>query len=98
MEQANVSTVKNNLCTYLDRVKNGETIVISHRDQPVATLSPYQPTKASKKWSDRLTFLSKNLKVTLPKNPHKKTLRSPVVVKKPVHLVKALLEERGRRI
>ena len=93
MLQANISTAKNNLCSFLEKVQQGETIIISDRNHPIAILSPYQATEASKKWSERLALLNKNLKVTLPKISKKK-LRLPIVPNKPVHLLDALLEER----
>ncbi|MBX9578159.1 MAG: type II toxin-antitoxin system prevent-host-death family antitoxin [Chthoniobacterales bacterium] len=94
MLQANISTAKNNLCSFLEKVQRGETIIISDRNHPIAILSPYQATEVSKKWSERLALLSKNLKVTLPKISKKKKLRLPIVPNKPVHLLDALLEER----
>lgn len=94
MLQANISTIKDNLCDYLERVERGATIIISNRNHPIATLSPYQNSTVSKKWSHRLALLSKSLKVTLPKNSKKKILRPPIVTKKPIHLLEALLEER----
>ena len=95
MTQANISTTKNNLCNYLEKVKQGETILILDRDQPIATLSPYQTSGVKKKWSSRIAFLSKNSKITLPKRSRGKAMPLPLVTKKPVELVQALLEERA---
>ena len=88
MLQANISTAKNNLCSFLEKVQQGETIIISDRNHPIASLSPYQATEASKKWSERLALLNKNLKVTLPKISKKKKRKSKVKLESNIFILK----------
>lgn len=40
MKIASISETKNNLSAYLDLVRNGETILITDRNKPVARLEP----------------------------------------------------------
>ena len=94
MLQANISTTKNKLSSYLKRVKQGEAVLIIEREEPIAILSPYQVTKLEKRWHHRIATLSKNGRITLPKNVRKKKLKQPLITKKPAKLVQALLEER----
>jgi prevent-host-death family protein len=41
MKTANVAVAKNELSSLLRRVKRGETVVITERNQPVARLQPF---------------------------------------------------------
>jgi prevent-host-death family protein len=59
MLQANISTVKNNLSQYLDKVAGGEEVVISDRNTPVAILIPFTPTQVRGNWSGRVAQLTK---------------------------------------
>jgi len=59
MLQANISTVKNNLSQYLDKVAGGEEVVISDRNTPVAILIPFTPTQVRENWSGRVAQLTK---------------------------------------
>jgi len=38
MEKATISQIKNNLSAYLRKVRNGETVLIFHRNRPIARL------------------------------------------------------------
>lgn len=40
MKTANIATAKNQFSRLIDRVKHGETILITERDKPVARLQP----------------------------------------------------------
>ena len=94
MIQANISTAKNNLSLYLERVKNGETIIILDRHQPIATLSSYKPTNIGIKWNARMASLQKQAKISLPRQKKRKPLSPPIKLSKAIGLVDALLEER----
>lgn len=44
METANIATAKNQFSRLLQRVKRGETVLITDRDKPVAQLGPVRAT------------------------------------------------------
>ncbi|MFZ4115339.1 MAG: hypothetical protein ACOYK6_01285 [Chthoniobacterales bacterium] len=44
-------------------------------------------TPSSTKWNERLTLLSKNLKVTLPAHSKKAKVRSPLICKESLNLL-----------
>ena len=44
MKKTNISQTKNSLSALLEEVKRGETIVITDRHKPVATIERYTPT------------------------------------------------------
>lgn len=46
MVQLNVHEAKARLCELLDRMEQGETIIICRRNKPVAELRPLQPSGA----------------------------------------------------
>ena len=48
MLQVSVDEVKNNLDTYLDRVVEGETLVVMRDDMPVAKISPIERQAAGR--------------------------------------------------
>ncbi len=43
MKNASISSAKNGLSALIDRVRRGETIIITDRNRPVAQLSPLAP-------------------------------------------------------
>lgn len=45
MKIANIATAKNQFSRLIDRVKHGETILITERDKPVARLQPLDATE-----------------------------------------------------
>lgn len=47
MKSANIATVKNQLSRLLGQVKNGETIVITDRNRPVARLMPLSSSEGA---------------------------------------------------
>ncbi len=59
MKMASVSETKNRLSALLDRVKHGETIVITDRNRPVAQLSPITPGAESFSDEARLAALER---------------------------------------
>ena len=44
MKKTNISQTKNTLSALLEEVKRGETIVITDRHKPIATIERYAPT------------------------------------------------------
>lgn len=66
MIQTNISTVKSQLSSYLERVKGGEEVVIADRNQPVAKLVPYRPRQSETGgWNARLADLERRGEVRL---------------------------------
>lgn len=47
MKTASISEAKNRLSAYIDRVRRGETVVITDRGTPVARLAPLEPGSAA---------------------------------------------------
>lgn len=47
MKTANIATAKNQFSRLIDRVKHGETILITERDRPVARLQPLATVESS---------------------------------------------------
>jgi prevent-host-death family protein len=41
MKRVNIAQLKNNLSSYLRRVRAGEEIIVADRDQPIAQLLPF---------------------------------------------------------
>jgi prevent-host-death family protein len=58
MKTASVSHTKNNLSALIDRVKEGETIVIVDRDRPVARLEPV-PSSSGTAGGERVARLER---------------------------------------
>lgn len=59
MIQANISTIKNNISQYIEKVSCGDEVVISDRNKPVAMLIPFTPSQVRGNWSARVAQLSK---------------------------------------
>ena len=57
MKKAGIAELKNNLSRFLDQVKNGESILVLDRNQPVAQIIPLQ--KAARGTVDRDGRLSR---------------------------------------
>jgi prevent-host-death family protein len=96
MIQTNISTVKSQLSSYLERVKGGEEVVIADRNHPVAKLVPYRSgCSESGGWNARLAELGRRGEVRLVTGLDEplelKPARAP---KGGAKLVAALLEER----
>ena len=58
MIQANISTIKNNLSQFIEKVACGDEVVISDRNKPVAMLIPFTPSQVRGNWSARVAQLS----------------------------------------
>ena len=59
MIQANISTIKNKISQYIEKVACGDEVVISDRNKPVAMLIPFTPSQVHGNWSARVAQLSK---------------------------------------
>ena len=57
MKSATITEVKNQLSAIIDRVKAGETVVVTDRGQPVATI---EPVRADVDEAARLLRLERN--------------------------------------
>lgn len=93
MKRATVTEAKNGLSALLDRVKAGETILITDRGRPVAQLAPTLP---SDDWDSRLARLER---AGLVRRGRRKPSLSildtpPAKVAEGWSAVEALLEER----
>ena len=98
MIQTNISTVKSQLSSYLERVKGGEEVVIADRNRPVAKLVPYRSgLSETGGWNARLAELARRGEVRLATGLDEplelKPARAP---KGGAKVVAALLEERRR--
>lgn len=99
MKKASISQIKNHLSEYLDQVTgNGEAIVITKRDRPIAQLVPMNGTRASSNQEDearlqrleRAGLIRRGSGKPLPLDWFKKAPK----LKRGVSLLRALLEER----
>jgi prevent-host-death family protein len=59
MIQANISTIKNNLSQFIEKVACGDEVVIFDRNKPVAMLIPFTSSQVRGNWSARVAQLSK---------------------------------------
>jgi len=95
MKTASISEAKNNLSGYIDRVRHGETVVITDRGKPVARLAPLE--SGSKPHVEaHLADLARLGIVRLPRESPPKRLRKPAKLRKSVDVVRIVSEERGR--
>jgi prevent-host-death family protein len=95
MRIASITDTKNNLSFYLDLVRNGETVVITDRDRPVARLEPIQYGTADDE--GRLGRLERAgaLKRSKKKIDLKAFLQEPLPTIASVDILELLLEERA---
>ncbi len=92
MKRATITEAKNGLSALIDRVKAGETILITDRGVPVARLEPSLPVDD---WDARLTRLERQGLIRRGSGDIRKILERPLV--KTVDgssIVELLLEER----
>ena len=96
MKSASISEAKNRLSAYIDRVRRGETVVITDRGKPVARLAPLEP--GSKVHEEaRLAELARLGIVRLPLKPPPKRLPRPVKLKREIDVVRLITEDREGR-
>ncbi len=95
MKTASISETKNRLSALIDRVRKGESVIITDRNRPVAQLVPLDA--ASKAGSDAwLADLERKRIIRRPKRKGipKCMLRPPIRLPEGVSVLEALLEER----
>lgn len=93
MKAATITEVKNGLSAYLDRVKAGESILITDRGVPVAVI---QPAAGHVDVGHQLSRLEREGIVRRRRGTPRVDLLAtpPVRLSEPVDLVAALLDER----
>lgn len=92
MKKASISQVKNHLSAYIDLVRNGETVLLTDRDRPVARIVPLEPGNVADE--ARLAELERSGVLRRALKPPMKVLPSPVKLPAGVSVLDALLEER----
>lgn len=95
MKTASISEAKNALSALIDRVRKGETVVITDRSRPVAQLAPLDAT--TKVGTD--AWLADLERKGIIRRPKRKgvpgcLLRPPIRLPEGVSVLEALLEER----
>ena len=96
MIQTNISTIKSQLSSYLDRVKGGEEVVIADRDRPVAKLVPYRSSESrANGWAARLAESARRGEVRLSAGSNRPLRLKPARAPKGgAKVVATLLQER----
>jgi prevent-host-death family protein len=96
MKRAGIAELKNNLSRYLDHVRAGGTVVVCHRNIPVAQIVPIERARSRRQEDEeRLARLEREGRIrrgdgkALEWLKHRKPVRIPGV-----SLVKAVIEER----
>jgi prevent-host-death family protein len=96
MIQANISTIKNNISQYIEKVACGDEVVISDRDTPVAMLIPFRPSHIHGNWSARVAHLAKLGQLKRPRLESTLAINAPPIESMGgPQLSDLLLEERG---
>lgn len=97
MKTASVTQAKNGLSALLERVKAGESVIITDRGVPVARIEPIQQTPD---WDARMQRLVAQGKVTIGRGPQGDELLEALrkipraTLPEGMSLVDAVLEER----
>ncbi len=95
MKTASISEAKNRLSALIDRVRKGETVVITDRNQPVAQLAPLD--SGTKTGTDAwLADLARKgiIRRARRKGVPKFLLLPPISLPQGISVLEALLEER----
>lgn len=93
MEKVSVSKLKDQLSAYLRKVRAGQTVVVTDRNQPVAQLVPISRRESE---DERIARLVAQGVIRLPKGPRldmKEFLKRRPVIEN-AGVLEALLEER----
>lgn len=93
MKTASISEAKNRLSALLDRVRKGETVLISDRGRPVAQLAPLAANSTESALS-RLADLERRGVVRRARTKPRRRLPPPVVLPPGSSVLAALLEDR----
>jgi prevent-host-death family protein len=95
MRRASISEVKNGLSSYVDLVREGETVVITDRGQPVAQLGPPARSRNADVDERRATLEGRGVLLRATASAGKKFLeRLPPLPEARGDVLEALLEER----
>ena len=93
MERVSISELKDQLSAYLKKVKEGQTVVVTDRNKPVAQLTPIPNSESESERMERLVAMGVLIP---PKNPPLsiEDIRRMCPVSPGARLLEALLEER----
>jgi prevent-host-death family protein len=95
MKKAGIAELKNNLSRYLDQVKNGESILVLDRNQPVAQIIPLQKAaRGVTEREDRLARLERKGLIRRGSGGSGQWLTKLRLVKVPGSVLQDLLDER----
>ena len=96
MKKAGITELKKNLSRYLDRVKRGESILLFHRNQPLAQIIPVK--KAARRLAvdddDRIARLEREGLIRRGSGGSEQWLLKHRPVKVPGSVLKNLMDER----
>jgi prevent-host-death family protein len=96
MKRASISEAKNRLSAYVDRVRGGETILITDRGRPVARLAPLEPgTQAHQ--DARLAELVRRGIIRVGRKAPPRRLPTPVKLRKRIDATRLIAEDREAR-
>ena len=96
MKTASISEAKNRLSAYIDRVRRGETVLITDRGTPVARLAPL--AAGTPEWdASRLAELERKGILRRALKPPLKRLPPPIRLPAGASVLELLLDERRHR-
>jgi prevent-host-death family protein len=95
MQRASITEAKNNLSVLIDRVRDGETVLICDRNRPVARLQPVGPGDTAATDAPWLASLVRDgLLAPAGKPLSMRSLPKPVKPTRPLSIVDALRADR----
>ena len=94
MKRTSITEAKNNLSALIDRVRQGETVLICDRNRPVARLQPVGPGDASGADAWMPGLVRDGLLAPAGKPLSLRSLPEPVKPAKPTSIVAALQADR----
>jgi prevent-host-death family protein len=96
MKSASISEAKNRLSAYIDRVRRGETVLITDRGNPVARLAPLEPGSRPNR-DARVAQLARAGILRLAAKPPLRRLTKPITLRsRRIDVVRVVSESRGR--
>lgn len=94
MQRTSITEAKNNLSALIDRVRQGETVLICDRNRPVARLQPVGPGDDSGTDAWLPGLVRDGLLATAGKPLSLRSLPKPIKPAKPASIVAALQADR----
>ena len=92
MNTVGIKEFKNRLTHYLQRIKQGEAVVITERDKPIALLQPIKTADQTTSIEARLSRLAAHGLVTLPT---RRSCKKPYPIKlSGLSISKVILDDR----